>query len=485
MPTNSSKRSTPLARSFPAVAVALAAAVATALGSAVPCSGAEAKARTSLLLITTDTVRADHLALYGYGRPTSPHMEALAKTGACFLDAISPIPQTGPACASILTGRWPASLGLHGNAEPLGPGPRTVAEILGPRGFSTAGLVSGFPLIRKLSGLDRGFAHFDDDMPDPRGAYEGVQRRGAKTTALALKWLDARPAEKPFFLWVHYYDPHGDYHPGGPFETMFAGGAKGPMLPADVIPDYQRHGGSTDAADNIARYDGEVRYVDEEVGKLLAGLEARGLTATTLVALSADHGENMTEHGYYFDHGNEVYIEAVHVPLIVAGPGVPSDGRRIKGLVRLPDLMPTLLDLLGVDVPKEVEGRSLAGALASGAVSPPRECFSEARVSPAQPLTPKADVTEKLAVRDDRFTVLWRKVGDRMELYDRTSDPGETHNLLSKGVPGPEEKALGSSLRVRVETQLEARSPGESLEVISPELRARLERIADRKASPR
>jgi arylsulfatase A-like enzyme len=250
-------------------------------------------------------------------------------------------------------------------------------------------------------------------------------------------------------------------------------GSRGPMLNPDLIPDYQRHGGSNDAAGYIARYDGELRFVDTEIGKLLDGLAANGQLARTLIVVIGDHGENLVEHGYYFDHGNELYMEAVHVPLVIAGPGVPADGRRVRGIVRTPDVMPTLLDLVGVTAPKEeVDGRSLLSALSSGDVAPPREVCSEARLVAARPLTPFSDVTPKVAVRDDRFTVMWREATWKLELYDRAADPEEKRNLFAGRSADREEDELRTSLRAKLQARLAALTRGVMLQtqVITPDV---------------
>lgn len=433
-----------------------------------------------------DAVRADHLSTYGYQRETSPQLDALARGGVVFETVISPIPQTGPACASLLTGRWPASLALHANDQRLSPGPRTLGEVLGAAGYETAGFVSGYPLIRTLAGLDRGFSTFDDEMPDARGIVAQVQRRGSKTTAAALRWLARRSSQQPFFLWVHYYDPHGDYLPGPPFETMFAGGPKGPFLSVEVIPQYQRRGNSTDAGDYIARYDGELRYVDNEIGKLLDGLAKLGHRESTLIAVVSDHGENLVEHGAYFDHGNEIYLEAVQVPLVLAGPGVPADGRRIRGIARIPDMMPTLLGLLRMESQADVEGVSLVASLASSTITPSREAFSEARLEPAEGATLVSGGTPKLAARDERFTVLWRLATGKVELYDRSTDPHEERDILSTTPPDPVDEQIRVTVCTRLQALLDAQTRRVRPEprVLSPELRALLERRVTKRVEP-
>ncbi len=437
--------------------------------------------RPSLLLVTIDTVRADHLSLYGYDRATSPRLERLASRGVFFETAVTPIPLTGPAHASLLTGRWPSSLGLHENGAPLEAGPATLAEVTARAGYDTAAFISGFPLTKGVCGLARGFSSYDDEMLDARGQHRAMRRRGAKTTDAVLRWLDGRQGGKPFFLWVHYFDPHGDYSPGGAYETMFQGGPRGPDLAVALIPPYQRLFHGTDAAEYIARYDGTLRCVDDQIGRVLDDLEARGLLRQTVVVVIGDHGENLVEHNYYFDHGHELYTEAVRVPLVMAGPGVPSDGRRIRGIARTLDVMPTVLKLLGLPAPAEVEGKSLAPALASSTVMPPREAVSEACLGSVKDATERVDATPKLSVRDRRFTVLWRVASGKLELYDRSNDPGETHELLSGPRQGPTSDALRSALLARLTVALgpKLRLGIPDGAIIEPGLRARIERWLD------
>lgn len=434
--------------------------------------------RPSLLLVTIDTLRADHLPVYGYGRATALRIHDLAARGTLLETLIAPIPQTTPACASLLTGRWPASLGLRGNGTPLGPGPATLAELLGEAGWDTAAFVSGFPLVRRISGLDRGFAHYDDDMPDPRGGVANVQRGAEKTTDAVLAWLDARGAD-PFFLWLHYYDVHGDYDPGPAYAALFEPDRSGPHLPLQSIPEYQRRGEETDASRYVARYDGEIRRVDTELGRVLDRLQALSRLERTLVVVTADHGESLTEHRYYFDHGDELYLPDLWVPLVLAGPGIPA-GRRIAGTAGTPDLMPTLLSLLGLPTPPGVAGVSLADAITSGAPLPRRESFAEARHHAWQAPTPRTDGGPKLAVRDDRFTAILRLLGPRLELYDRLGDPGETVDLAASAPRGEEDArnraSLESALRARA-AAAEAGAPEPS--VFTPSLRAWLEGRAD------
>jgi arylsulfatase len=439
----------------------------------------------SLLLVTIDTLRADHLSAYGYPKPTTPRIDALAASGALFENMMSPLPETGPSCSTLLTGHWPARHGVRGNGKPLGSQHTTLAEILSRAGYQTAGFVSGFPLVRRLSGLQRGFSHFDDRMPDPRGAVPEVQRSAEKTTDAVLAWLEEHhPA--PFFLWVHYYDPHGNYDPGPPYDGLFPADGSGTRIPEAFIPEYQRLGDESDPSVYIARYDGEIRRADTHLGRVLDWLDSRGGRSRTLVAITADHGESLTEHGYYFDHGNELYQPSIHIPFILAGPAVPADGRRIGGVARLPDVMPTLLELLGVPVPEDLGGASLVEWLRpNGTPREPREAFSEARFEPYRSLTAEADVGPKLAARDARFTVILRLDGQRMELYDRLTDPAESRDLLLDPTDREAARAARRLLDRRLRARLAAITAGrEDTRVFTNEVRQLLGRVANGANAP-
>jgi arylsulfatase A-like enzyme len=433
-----------------------------------------------ILLITMDTTRADHLSVYGYRRQTTPALEALSEEGVVFGQAFAPIPETGPSCAALLTGRWPAELGMRGNGQPLPADVTTLAGELQAAGYRTAAFVSGYPLRRRLAALDRGFEHYDDELPDARGRVEGVQRLAPRTTEAALAWLQ-RQASGPIFLWVHYYDPHGDYAPAPPFDARFAPGP-GPRIPAELIPEYQRLDGVTDAAVYVSRYDGEIALVDRQIERLLAQLEDSGRRQRTVIAVTADHGESLTEHGYYFDHGNELYGPSLRVPLLLAGPGVPGDGRRLDAVVRLPDLMPTLLELAGRPAPPGLPARSLI-PLWSGATALPREAVSEARFQAYRALTPGADVGPKVAVRDERFTVILRLDGARLEVYDRLSDPDEVRDLMADPRAAPHLPA--GELAERLRRRLAADGGGDPAPmVLAADMRVRLEAAAARAAAP-
>ncbi len=346
------------ARLAPALTLTLAlaalAASLPALGPAASASARAAAGRHDLILITLDTTRADHLGAWGWKYAHTPVLDGLAARGTRFVRCDTAAPITLPSHATLLTGLYPPHHGVRDNSTfVLGAGVPTLAERLAARGYDTAAVVSAVVLARR-HGLDRGFRIYDDDLGAGYAAGTEVsERRAEATTAAAL--AAAAKLRSPFFLWVHYYDPHEEYRP----PTRFADAATGPNR----------------------LYDGEIAYMDEQVGTLLAGLPRDA----DVVAVG-DHGEMLGEHGE-LTHGLLLYSGARRVPLVMAGPDVPA-GRRVDCLVRTVDVAPTLLALAGapgtaVAAPPPprgggpaFDGRSLLPLPAAGAGCG-RESYSE------------------------------------------------------------------------------------------------------------
>lgn len=309
------------------------AVAATWLAAAAGASGRPAPTpppRPSVVLVTLDTTRADRLGCYGYKDATTPVLDALARSGARFERALSPAPLTLPAHASVMTGLVPRRHGVRDNAGfRLDAKPQVLAEAFRSAGYRTAGFVSAAVLDR-ITGIGRGFEIFDDRVRiGDRRAFNYEERAASQVTEAALAAL--KGLEPPFLLWVHYYDPHLPYVPPEPFRT--------------------RHPGRP--------YDGEIAFVDAEAGRLLEAARARA--GALIVAIAGDHGESLGEHGED-GHGVFVYQATQRVPLILAGPGIPS-GSVVKGNVGLIDLAPTLLDLAGIPALRDVDGRSLLPAI--------------------------------------------------------------------------------------------------------------------------
>lgn len=310
--------STPLTtlRAAPLHHLALAALVALgACGERV-----EPRTRHSVLLVTIDTLRADRLGCTGHASARTPRLDALAKSGQLYTQAVAPTPLTLPSHSTLLSGLLPLEHGARDNKPFRFPSERfdTVASSLRARGYQTMAVIGGEPLA-KGCGLEAGFDRYDDAFPR---ALAGSARLGERTadavTDAALAALDARDGTRPFFLWTHYFDPHDPYVPPSDLAALFAD----------------------------APYDGEIAFVDRELGRLLDGIEARGLAQDLIVVITADHGESLGEHGEE-RHGFFVYDATIRVPLIAAGPGlVPA---RIDDQVRLQDVRAWIEALTAAD----------------------------------------------------------------------------------------------------------------------------------------
>jgi arylsulfatase A-like enzyme len=399
-----------------------------------------------VVLVTFDTTRADHLGCYGNAAARTPTLDRLAREGVLFEDAYSSVPLTAPSHATILTGKYPMAHGVRDNGLfVLAPEQRTLAEILKGQGYHTGAAVGGFPLVARY-GLNQGFDRYDDrltpayDSPLAGGVprkngFAFEERSAARVNEAVFEWLDAQ-GQEPFFLWVHYYDPHQPNRPPPPYDQLFA--------------------------DSL--YDGEIAYADESLGTLLDHLKRRGVYDRTLLVMTADHGEGLGEHDE-LTHSYLLYNSTLHVPLIVRGPRVPA-GRRVPGRVRLVDVAPTVLEALGVPVPPDMQGRSLAPlfAQAGGARAD--------RIHYAESLSPRLSQNwgEQRALFDGR----WKYVhGPRPELFDLTADPKELHNLAATR---PDQAA---SMRDELVDFLKRNSPpgGSRMTAVDEETRAHLQAL--------
>ena len=364
------------------------------------------------MLVTIDTLRADRLGAYGNTTVATPNLDRLAREGAMALHASAQVPLTRPSHVSLLTGLYPAEHGIRDNVSPpLRPGVPLLAEILQQRGFRTGAFVSSI-VLSKQSGLGRGFDTYADRFEigdDDARFLNTIQKRGDTTVAEAAAWL-RQPGPERRFAWVHLYDPHDPYEPPEPYATRYAG----------------------------RLYDGEVAWSDDLVGRLDAVLAETGRRDDTLLVVTADHGEGLDEHGEAV-HGFFVYETTLHVPLIVRGPRV-TPGTKVKGVTRSIDVMPTVLDLLGLaDATPAVSGRSLAPALTGKALTD-EPTFAES-------LTPLIHYgwSDLRALRDGRWKYI---LAPRPELYDLDQDPGELKNLVD------EEPKRARAYRSGIEQQL-------------------------------
>jgi tetratricopeptide (TPR) repeat protein len=347
----------------------------------------------NLLLVTIDTLRADRLHAYGYAAIDTPVTDRLAKEGVVVEDATVQAPQTRPSHVSILTGRYPYEHGVRDNfSPPLKADVPTLATILQAKNYDTAAFLGGYPL-EASSGLNRGFAVYDDHFrgAGQSGAQTMAERRGDLVVDSALRWL-RKPRVRPFFAWVHLYDPHSPYEPPAPFDKRYAG----------------------------RPYDGEVAYADAQVGRLIEFLDAKGLRGRTLVVVTSDHGEGLGDHGED-EHLLFIYDSTLRVPLLWSWPGVVAAGARIPGQFRSVDIVPTVLDLLGA--PRvATTGVSRATVLKPGARLPDNESYAESLYGSLH-----FGYAPLRALRAEG----WKYVeAPRAELYNLKDDPGESKNLL-------------------------------------------------------
>jgi len=344
----------------------------------------------NLLLVSLDTVRADHLGCYHYAAAQTPHIDELAASGLRFAHASTVVPLTLPAHSSLMTGTFPGWHGVRDNGGfYLDDDQLTLAEMLRDKGFRTGGFVGTFVLDRRwgiAQGFDRYFDDFDLDRFANAAAMDMIQRPGSEVVDRALEWLQTEP-KRPFFAWVHLYDAHTPYEAPEPFRSRFPPTRDG-------------------------AYDAEIASVDAQVGRLLGALRADGRLDETLVIVVADHGEMLGEHGE-LTHGFFIYEGATHIPLIISGPGVRAGV--ISDQVRIVDVVPTALSLLGLPVPKQVQGTNLM-PLARGQ--------HLGLVAHAESWYPRYHYgwSELRSIQDERFKVIR---APRPELYDLATDPGE------------------------------------------------------------
>ena len=284
----------------------------------------------NVLLITMDTTRANRLGCYGYQRAKTPNLDRLAAKGVEFLNVYCQVPLTTPSHCSILTGTYPLYHQVRNNgAYVLSAELTTLAEVLDDKGFATAAFVSSFTVDSRF-GLDQGFEIYDDKFAEAQAfKAPNSERKAEKTFEAFSRWLDRNQA-RPFFCWVHYYDPHLPYDPPAPYNVEFAG----------------------------SPYDGEIAYMDQAIGKTIEALREKGLVARTLVILAGDHGEAFGEK-VEAGHGVFIYDGTMKVPLIFYAENHLPAGLIIKSRVRLIDLMPSVLDMLNIQVNKDVQGTSL------------------------------------------------------------------------------------------------------------------------------
>ena len=422
-----------MSRSLRFIFILILAALGTGLAAVGGWRYARASAPVSgpIIVISIDTLRADHLPVYGYRSVKTPAIDALAADGAVFERAYSHAPQTLPAHASMLSGLLPFETGVRDNVGfTVKNGERLLPQMLRERGFTTGGIVSAY-VLRKETGIGQGFDFFDGEMPPASAELSigQVQRDGGESEKIAEHWLDTIGTSRAF-LFLHLYEPHKPYAP----PDRFAG---------------------------YAPYDGEIAYADEIVGRLVKYLKTHQLYDRSTIVLLSDHGEGLGDHGEQ-EHGLFVYDEAIHVPLIVKQEGNAGAGRRIAGLVQHIDLVPTILDLVKAPGAGSLRGRSLKPVLeGTGTLTPP-SVYSEALYARYH-----FGWSELTALTDERYRYI---KAPREELYDLTRDPRERSNIAEER-PQPRQALRGALDHLAAGAALQA--PSE----VPPDARERLQAL--------
>jgi len=372
----------------------------------------------NLLLITLDTTRADRLGCYGHKPAATPTLDALAARGVLFENALAQVPLTHPSHCSILTGRFPREHGVRDNgANALGPAHPTLASIFKDHGYQTGAFVASFVLDSRF-GLERGFDVYSDDMGEVTFKTQPLewQLPADVVTDRALAWLEGEK-DRPFFCWVHYYDPHQPYMPP---------------------PEFRKPG--------LAPYDGELAFVDAQVKRLLNWFDAAKLTNRTLIVVVGDHGEAFDEHGER-GHSNFVYDVNLRVPMIVAHPALVPGPRRVAAIVEALDVFPTVLDLFAFKPPEGLLSRSLGAGLAGGELDDASACAESLFAFNS------FGWAEQRALTTSR----WKYISStKPQLFDRTADPGEKENLVAA------QPRIAGKMLADLKTRYESMIPGQA-----------------------
>ena len=411
----------------------------------------------NVILITLDTTRADRMGFLGSVRGLTPNLDVVAHDGTAFTRAYSHVPLTTASHATILTGTYPQYNHVNDFGVPLAAGLPYLPDILHHQGYKTAAFVGSLildPIAGTAPGFDRGFDLYDAGFriktaKDNR--YDTIERRAGDVVAHALAWLKKRPVgAPPFFLWVHLYDPHDPYDPPEPYKSKFAD-----------------------------PYDGEIAYADAMLGKLFAALRTAGLYQGSLIAMMADHGEAFGEHGER-THGIFLYDETIHVPLLIKLPAprcpVPKGASHLEersaSLKRCPDtkaltsdarvglvdVTPTILDVTGIAIPKEIQGQSLVGAIRIGAIKSPAQSDKAPRSVVDRPIYSETDYPHRAfkwsslrALRTGKYLAI---EAPKRELYDQASDP-KTLNNLAPSSPAVADTMVSEVEQFRQQTSAE------------------------------
>ncbi len=392
------------------LALGAALALSSCRGERATPGGVGASAGAPVIIISIDTLRADHLPIYGATGLETPNIDALAKDAVVFDNAYSHVPLTLPSHVTMLTGLLPEATGIRNNLGYRFDSAKqpSLPTLLKAKGYATGAAVSAY-VLRGATGLAAAFDEYDDriDRSSEGGAMGELQRSGDQTVATAIRWIDAKKQE-PFFYLLHLFEPHAPYAPPEPYKSRYA----------------------------AQPYDGEIAATDAYVGRFLDALKASGVYDRATIVLMSDHGEGLGDHGEA-QHGIFLYREAIHVPLLLKLPGGELKGNRVKDPVQLTDVLPTIAGIAGFTVPEAAKGTSLV-EIARGHAPAGRRIYSET-------MYPRIHLgwSDLASLVDARHHYI---DAPRPELYDFTADPKEKQNVLA------DQRRVFAAMRTEVET---------------------------------
>jgi arylsulfatase len=399
----------------------------------------------NVIILSIETLRADHLGIYGYSRDTTPNIDRFFKDSFIFENTITPTPKTNPSLAAMLTGLYPPRHRIFDLVTPL-RNITTLPGILSENGYLTGAFVSNSVLKPETSGFDKFYHHYDCNLTNPELNRKDHYERNAKDTNDAvILWLE-KNSRHNFHLWVHYMDPHGPYHPPEGYRDFFSHDEP-EWVPLKKIPTYQIlddisvAGNMTDRQSYIDRYDDEIRYLDIHLLDIFNKFEELGLLDNSIIIFTADHGESLGQHDYFFEHGGEAYDDSARIPLLIyLPPKLGLEGRRVDALISIKDIFPTVIDLLGIEAAEldAIDGKSMTKLFTEDASI--RDVVYIDRFVPPDYV--------RLAVRTKDDKLIYRQ-GHTLECYDLLMDP---HELNTNGCDNETFTQLEPKLSKRLNT---------------------------------
>lgn len=418
----------------------------------------------NIILIVIDTLRADHLGVYGYEKPTSPNLNAFAMQSTVYDSCFAQAPWTQPSIATIFTSRYPTQTGIHCLHDRLDEQHLTLAEILKGEGYQTTGIYS-HTVLRRRFGFGQGFDTFENCLTP--GEDPSKVRSSHRVTKKAVDWLREH-GHQPFFLFLHYFDPHYDYlrHPEIDYPE-YHGMLRSPM-PINTLRHKRKQLQEEDLRYLVALYDGEIRYTDQCIGLLFEEINALNLQENTLIIVTADHGEEFMTHGW-IGHTRTLYHELIHVPLIVRYPRASHAPRRIKGVFELADILPTILNHLGLQTPSRDQGtHPFVGYPLPRKQDSQKKRYAFSEVSFVPPKQPNAEKSAvKRSITDGSMKLIYDVRTGSYQYFDLEHDPLELDNRYDRDLD--EATAMQSILHQKL-ASLQGGNQAEEIDLSAEEI---------------